>query len=252
MFFSELKKTPHSSVGSILARAKTLANDENSTSYYLFGDPALRISTGSIDVKVKPYPDSVPSAVTISLPGVLSQINYSVAFTVRDSMFPAPVSNPPYAEILPSLAYSCDSAIAAVSGVFTDSITIPFPQSSQWPLKAIVYVWNDTADGRAELTIGAGAPNAVSQMPARKAAPGKPVLSKIRGSLVVANLQPGIHQIRIFDIRGRIVYCSEAAASAGSMTISLAGKNLGSGRYILQVRSKAAETNLPFVHVAGE
>ncbi|HUI92137.1 MAG TPA: C25 family cysteine peptidase [Chitinivibrionales bacterium] len=251
--FSELKKNSHASVGTILARAKatlmtaTVYSSPPAAEYFLLGDPALRVSTGAIDLSVKSSPDSAPVNLILSHQASALNTNYSVTFTVRDSIPSDSASSAGF-----NMSYFCDSAIDTVSGIFHDSVSIPLPQSYQKPLKAIVYVWNDTADGRAEITIGAGAANPVSQPLAKKEVLGKPVLSKIRGALVIANLLPGLHQIRIFDIRGRIVFTGEAVANLGKIAINVGGKNLGSGRYILQLRSKNAETNLPFVHVAGE
>jgi hypothetical protein len=142
-----------------------------------------------------------------------------------------------------------DSAIAVGSGDIQQSVVVPIPPSPDPGMKAIVYVWNDSADGRAEIIIGAGSSNAVSRMLTGKETPAKPMLSKIRGSLIVANLQPGINQIRIFDIRGRIIYSGEAGPGARSVTINLADRNICSGRYILQLRNGMKEVALPFVHI---
>jgi hypothetical protein len=251
-FFSELKKTPTASLGALFARAKP-KNNFNALSYFLLGDPALRVSTGALPLSAKPVPDSNPSGVQISLPGNSSPVNYSVTFTVRDSILPAPAPGvpPPVpgSPLLPDLAYSCDSAIAVVSGVFHDTAIIALPQSSQAPIKAIVYVWNDTSDGRAEIVIGSGASNAVLSSHQNKAI-AQTSLSIRQGNLIISNVKFNAGQIRIFDILGRVVYAGDFQQHSGTVSINLIGKNMAQGRYLLQLRSGANEITMPFMHIA--
>jgi hypothetical protein len=251
--FSELKKDPSASLGAHLARAKQTANANdvyqsaylNALTYYLLGDPALRMSVAKIAVTAQAVPDSAPTTVHISVPGsTTSQFNYSVTFTVRDSVFPAP--GPDFSI---NMAFSCDSAIAVVSGVVNESVTVPFPQTSQAPFKAIVYVWNDSVDGRAEVLCGAGASNPVARTPSRNAIAGQPMLKYLRGALEISNLKPCRYQVRIFDLRGRSVWNSETLPAAGIASINLMDKKLSHGRYILQLRNQTSDLALPFLHI---
>ncbi len=244
-FFSQLKQNPGASLGALLAKAKSIAPSYNNQTYFFLGDPALRATYGTINVSAAAVPDSAPTAVRITVPGdSTSHISYSVSFTVRDSV---PAFSGQY-----NMGFSFDSTIAMQSGVFQHSVDVPLPQAPLAAQKAIVYVWNDSVDGRAAITVGAGPGNAVSRKLAGKEIPGKPMLSKIRGSIVLANLQQGINEIRIFDIRGRIVYSGESGPNLRSVTINLADRNICSGRYILQLRNQTTQTVLPFVHLAGE
>jgi hypothetical protein len=247
-FFSELKKNPNASLGALFARALPKGNDYslNPRTYYLLGDPALRVTAGNINLTATAVPDSAPTAVRISVPDdSLSQINYSVSFTVRDSVPAVPGS---YMES--SMGFSIDSSISVRAGVFRHSVDVPLPQAPQSALKAIVYVWNDSADGRTEVMLRGGAPNAVSWLAAKNAATGRPMLRKVGGSIIVSHLQPGTSQVRIFDIRGRIVYSGDSGPNAESVTINLTDRNICSGRYLLQLRSGMNEVTLPFMHMA--
>ena len=158
-FFSELKKNPNANLGALLARAKPKDINylPNALTYFLLGDPALRVTAGNINLTATAVPDSAPIAVRISVPDdSVSQIKYSVSFTVRDSVPAVPGS---YMES--SMGFSVDSSISVRAGVFQHNVDVMLPQAPQSVMKAIVYVWNDTADGRAEVTFGSGASNAV-------------------------------------------------------------------------------------------
>jgi len=248
-FFSGVKNNPAGSLGTFLARAKDTVNDQNQYNYFLLGDPALRVSTAVLPVVVKSVADSNPSHIRLSLPNVSSAVNYSVTFTIRDSVVAAPVSQ----NVL-DLSFSRDSAIGAVTGIFSDSTTIEVPKGLLVPIKAIVYVWNDTADGRAELLCNNGSANAVLLKAAKTAAPVRPTLRKIRGGLSVAGLEAGVNRIRIFDMLGRTVYRGEipAAAAAAAASIDLANRKLRDGRYVLEVAGRASRAVLPFVYMAGD
>jgi hypothetical protein len=246
-FFSEVKKDPSGCLGAFLARAKSKVNDPNCLTYFLLGDPALRVSTGVLPVAVKSVQDSNPSHIQLSLPGISTEVNYSVTFTIRDSVFAAPIS-----QNVPDLSFSCDSAIGTVSGVFRDSATIALPKGMIVPIKAIVYVWNDAAEGRAELMCNDGSTNPVLWKSVRTAVVGKPTIRKIRGGLAIAGLTAGINQIGIFDMLGRNIYKGEIQAGTGTVSIALAGKKLRAGRYFLKIIGRASETVLPFVYMAGE
>jgi hypothetical protein len=246
-FFSQLKKDPAGSLGELWTRTKSepYASIIEAT-YYLLGDPALRVSTGVLPIATKPINDSIPSRIQLSLPGY-SSVNYSISFTVRDSVRAAPTPI-----TVSDLSFSHDSVVSTISGAFRDSVAVSLPQGLTVPIKAIVYVWNDTADGRAELLFSQGSTNPVSWMPLRRVAPAKPTLRKNRNTLFISGLEAGVNRIRIFDVLGRNIYTGEIRAGAGIVSIDLAGKKLRAGRYILQVTSRASETVLPFVHMAGE
>jgi hypothetical protein len=246
-FFSLAQYPPSVSLGEVLAVAKWKTYDLNCLSYFLLGDPAIRVSTGGLPVAVKSVPDTNPSHIRLSLNGVSSDVNYSVTFTIRDSVVATPVS-----PSVPDLSFSRDSAIGAVSGIFRDSATIALPKGLLVPIKAIVYVWNDTAEGRAELVCNDGAATPVLRKPARTAAPGRPTLRKIRGGLAVAGLEAGVSRILIFDVLGRNIHSGEIPAAAGTVSIDLAGKKLRAGRYFMKVINPASETILPFVYMPGE
>jgi hypothetical protein len=245
-FFSELKKNPNASLGALLARAKPKNNDYSlcAQTYFLLGDPALRVTAGNINLTATAVPDSAPIAVRISVPDdSVSQIKYSVSFTVRDSVPAVPGS---YMES--SMGFSVDSSISVRSGVFQHSIIIPLPQAPQSAQKAIVYVWNDTADGRAEVTFGAGTPNAVISVYHNQPI-AKTSLSIRQGNLVISNLKFNAGQVRIFDILGRVVYSGDFQPRSGIVSINLNGKNISPGRYLLQLRSGKNEVTLPFMHI---
>jgi hypothetical protein len=246
-FFSELKKNPNANLGALLARAKPKDINylPNALTYFLLGDPALRVTLRSINLAAAAVPDSAPTAVRISLPDdSLSQINYSISFTVRDSVPAVHVSS-----LDSSMGFSVDSSVSVRSGVFQHSIIIPFPQGPQSAQKAIVYVWNDTADGRAEVTFGAGTPNAVISV-YRNQAIAKTSLSIRQGNLVISNVKFNAGQVRIFDILGRVVYSGEFQTRSGNLSINLNGKNISPGRYLLQMRSGANEVTMPFMHMS--
>ncbi len=244
-FFSGLKNNPAGSLGTLFAGAKDTVRNRNNFSYFLLGDPAIRVSTGVLPVAVKSGADTNSSYVKLSLPGVSSEVNYSVTFLIRDSVIAVPVS-----QSVPDLSFSRDSAIGAVSGVFRDSATIVPPNELSVPIKAIVYVWNDTADGRAELMCNNGSANPVLLKAAQTAAPGRPTVRKIRGGLAIAGLESGLNRIRIFDMLGRNIYSGEIPAAAAS--IDLANKKLRDGRYVLEVCGRASRAVLPFVYMAGD
>src|SRR5271157_4463350 len=89
-FFSQSKQNPATSLGALLAKAKLAAPG---LTYFFLGDPALRATYGTINFIAAAVPDSMPTAVRITVPGdSSSHISYSVSFTVRDSVNPDPSS----------------------------------------------------------------------------------------------------------------------------------------------------------------
>jgi hypothetical protein len=245
--FSEAKKNPSLSFGQLVAKAKKVtANDINSVTFFLLGDPALCISTGVLPFSVKPIIDSIPSRLLVSIRGY-SSINYSVSFTVRDSVFAAPAPAG-----VPDLSFSRDSVVEEVSGSFNDSVTITLPRGITVPVKATVYVWNDTADGRAELFFSRGSTNPVSWKPVRKIPLARPSVRRSRGRLIVTGLESGVNHVSIYNIMGKKIYAGEIAAGTGDISIDLDAHRLKTGQYVLQVRGRTEQTTLPFVCVAGK
>jgi hypothetical protein len=244
--FTEVRKNPTGSLGMLMTKAKLKTPDLNSSAYFLLGDPALRVSTSALPLVVKSVPDTNPTHVRLSLRDVSSDVNYSITFTVRDSIraAPAPLS-------VPDLSFSSDSTIGTVSGVFRDSVTVPLPTGLNVPVKAFVYVWNDTADGRSELIFSQGLTNPVVRVPLKAAVSTGPNMRKIRGGLFLSGLETGVNQVGIYDVMGRKVYGGEIRVHAGTATMELGGKLTGSGRYFLQVRAGASVKTLPFVYFAG-
>jgi hypothetical protein len=183
----------------------------------------------------------MPAALKITvLNGLPSGTNYQVNFTMRDSITAIRTGD---------LGYSQDSIIDIKSGVLQQTTDVPIPAATGTLLKAIVYVWNDTADGRAEVTFGAGTPNAVISV-YRNQAIAKTSLSIRQGNLVISNVKFNAGQVRIFDILGRVVYSGEFQTRSGNLSINLNGKNISPGRYLLQMRSGANEVTMPFMHMS--
>jgi hypothetical protein len=242
--YEYLRSNPGDNIGSIFANAKTACRDGNSLSYFLLGDPALRVSPGNTPVTVKQFPDSAPTMLKISVPTGLSAMHYSVSFTYRDTVsYPAPGS------INGSFGFSFDSVLTTNSGVFQQTVDVPIPGSAAPQQKAIVYVWNDSADGRTQISFTAGVPNAVLSSHQNKAI-AQTSLSIRQGNLIISNVKFNAGQIRIFDILGRVVYAGDFQQHSGTVSINLIGKNMAQGRYLLQLRSGANEITMPFMHIA--
>jgi Peptidase family C25 len=246
-FFSQLKQHPSASFGALLAQAKLEPNgSSNAATYFFLGDPALRATFGSINITVAAVPDSAPTALRITVPhDSSSQISYSACFTVRDSVNPDPASGFP-----PNMGFAFDSSISVKSGVLQYSVDVPLPQAPQAAQKAIVYVWNDSVDGHAEVIIGAGSAGIINPVHLNGAFPKVSVkVENVR--LVVSGLPAGSYSISIFDVHGRVVLSSEQEHRGGFLSVPLQERTLSSGRYFLRIRSGKSDALVPFMHVTG-
>jgi hypothetical protein len=239
--YENLTNNPDENIGSIFASAKAACRDGNSLSYFLLGDPALCVSPGNTSVTVKQFPDSAPTSLKISVPNGLWPMHYSVNFTYRNT-----VSYPDLTGR--NIGFSFDSVLATRSGDFQQTVDVPIPVSAVPQQKAIVYVWNDSMDGRAEIAFAAGASNAVISSH-RNQTYSQTTLSVRQGNIVVSNVKFSACQIRIYDILGRVVYAGEFQPRSGTVSINLNGKNMAQGRYLLQMRSGMNEVTLPFMHI---
>jgi hypothetical protein len=238
--FSEMNATPRASLGELFAHAKTARAIHNSFTYFLLGDPALRVSYDSIPFDARPYPDSSPTVLRLSIPGAIpGTTRYSVSFVVRDSI-PAIRTQDD--------GFSQDSAVAVMTGVLQQTVDVPIPSSPDSLTKAIVYVWNDSMDGRALVSWGAGTPNAVIST-VKNAAFAQPALVVRNGFLFLSGLKPLDFHLRIFDLRGRVVFTGEFRPRLGSISIDLNGRNMAPGPYFVQLRSGTNEISKSFMHV---
>jgi hypothetical protein len=240
--FSRLATTPNASIGMLLTEAKALCRDDNSLHYYLLGDPALRMTAGAIPFEVKAFPDSAPTELRLSLSDDnLYAAYFQVNFTVRACISPSDSSCGPK-------WFSQDSTIAVKAGVLQPSAVVPIPPSAS-PMKAIVYVWYDTVEGRAQILLGSKSASAAASPMREKAPAGRITLRQIHGRLMVSNLRLEPAQAKIFDIRGRLVWIEEFSQVTGTISINPAGIKFPPGRYIIQVQGRTSNCVLPFINM---
>jgi Peptidase family C25 len=242
---SGINATPGASLGALLANAKAAQrkissnSNFNSLHYFLLGDPALRVSWDSIPVGARPYPDSAPTVLRISVPGTIpGAARYCVSFVVKDSVSALRQNEN---------GFSQDSVVAVVNGVLQQTVDVPIP-STDSSTKAIVYVWNDSMDGRALVSWGAGTPNAVLSEH-KTAARAQTALVVRNGFLFLSGLKPLAFQLRIFDMRGRVVFAGEITPRLGTISIDLNGKSMAPGPYFVQLRSGMDQISKSFMHV---
>jgi hypothetical protein len=145
------------------------------------------------------------------------------------------------------IGFSEDSAVAVQTGVLQQTVDVPIPANDS-ATKAIVYVWNDSMDGRTQVLLKAGKPNAVLSMH-KNAVFAQTALNMRHGNLYLSNVKPLVCQIRIFDTRGRVFFAGEFRLQLGAVSIDLNGKNMSPGRYLLQLRNGMNEMVMPFMHV---
>jgi hypothetical protein len=244
-FFSDVNINPAGSIGGFLQKAKITANDRNSSCYFLLGDPAIRVNNCSTTLTVKAIPDSAPTTLRISVPDNVSfQMNYSINFTVRDTVIQDPSAGPEYLE------FSYDSTILTGTGVFQHSIDVPFPHAAQFAQKAIVYVWNDSVSSRGETGLAANSSGIINRLRQNAAFP-HALLKIDKAGLMVFGIPTGLYSICIYNVMGKVVYSGEHQQRAGGISIVFQGKVLSSGRYFMRIRNGKTEAMLPFMHVTG-
>ncbi|MBD3240067.1 MAG: hypothetical protein GF331_05735, partial [Chitinivibrionales bacterium] len=225
--FSLLNERPTASLGELLRDAKE-PEQTVVRSYLLMGDPAVRVSTHALSVTVQPEPDSSdPSRLLVSIDDAAFSAGwYHITLSVEDSV--APLMEADY-------GFVRDSAVAELQGEMSSTLTLDLPSLPSARVKATVYVWNESADGRAEVTLQSGLDAVVAHghTAARRGAMRCRVADRAIRITLTDRPRSGTLRVRIVDIRGRTVLQRQLPADR-ELTIDLRHQGLAGGRYMLQ------------------
>lgn len=240
--FRKIQKNPDISLGQIVLESKKEVSNYANSTYYFLGDPALRCFSKTLPLNCTLLPDTVsPSAIRVGLNASemsATESNYYVEFSFVDSVVPVAPKDTKFGR---------DSVFTTASGVFQNTIDISVPSIEKSPVKAVIFVWNEQGDGRAEFQIGG---------------PGNsPVIlagSKISGRVMDITIQNNILSIvnpaksgnkhgmlKIFDLKGRLVTNLNMAHEQSSINLSRFIKT--SGKYLAMYRNGETQIRKTFM-----
>jgi hypothetical protein len=226
--FKELNGSRQNSLGQIIFEAKKKSQHEvYFGSYFLLGDPALKLFSNNVPVVLSSSSDTLsPKTINLSVNGAESKsvkFNYCLQFSFEDTVKP----------MMPEdFEYVKDSVFFVKTGTFENAINIELPSHDKSSIKAVAYIWNDSTEGRSQIKINKVTTSVVNlrKMILSKGAVDVTVNNSI---LTISTIQSSqkAGTLKVFDLKGRLLITMKF--NTNQHRIDLKSRLSSSGRYLL-------------------
>jgi hypothetical protein len=226
-FFQSLDFYPSLSLGELFVNAKRTVRKSLVYHYQYLGDPAIKLMESRSNVRIKTY--GVHDKIFVNIMPEDSRL--SSGFITYSLSVPRTIA------LLddPSRTFISDSVISVADSEFTGQFTIPVKIKHR-PLKLIIHIWNDSADGFTDTTFFMDQTTAFNSSLPQKDTAFSINRSIVRVTLPV-NLYSGDWGLIITDLRGRVIARVNAPHFVNSLEVNLASIKIASGNYIIALKA---------------